>query len=137
MTEKKRKALYWAFKLAGIIVSCSLPLWAILERFPLWTYTYGTVRSVGVGLILSLIVLLIIFRRTVFDFMRDKLNLKHAPPLVVWLVMLVVSYVLVYIGNFMRDLTTVLWMGLIGCAIGTFLTYISERCGKEKPHEQS
>ena len=69
--------------------------------------------------------------------MRDKLNLKHAPPLVVWLVMLVVSYVLVYIGNFMRDLTTVLWMGLIGCAIGTFLTYISERFGKEKPHEQS
>lgn len=137
MTEKKRKALYWAFKLAGIIVSCSLPLLAILERFPLWTYTYGTVRSVGVGLILSLIVLLIIFRRTVFDFMRDKLNLKHAPPLVVWLVMLVVSYVLVYIGNFMRDLTTVLWMGLIGCAAGTFLTYISERCGKEKPHEQS
>ena len=135
MTEKKRKALYWVFKILGIFVSCALPIWAIFERFPLWTYRYGTVRSAGVGLILSIIVLLVVFRRTVFDFMRDKLNLKHAPPIVVWLVLLIISYVLIYIGNFMRDLTTVLWMGLIGCAAGTFLTYISERCRKEKSDE--
>ena len=137
MTEQKRKILYWAFKIVGIVVSCALPIWAICEKFPIWTYSYGTGRSVGVGLILSLIVLLVVFRRTVFDFMRDKLNLKHAPPLVIWLVLLVISYVMIYIGNFMRDLTTVLWMGLIGCAAGTFLTYISERFGKEKPNEQS
>jgi hypothetical protein len=137
MTEQKRKALYWAFKIAGIVVSCTLPIWAIFERFPIWTYTYGAGRSLGVGLILSIIVLLVVFRRTVFDFMRDKLNLKHAPPLFIWLILLVISYVMIYIGNFMRDLTTVLWMGLIGCAAGTFLTYISERFGKEKTHEQS
>lgn len=135
MTEKKRKTLYWVFKLLGIIVSCALPIWAICEKYPIWAGTHGTGRSVGVGVILSLIVLLIVFRRTVFDFVRDKLNLKHAPPIVVWLVLLVISYVMMYIGNFMRDLTTVLWMGLIGCAVGTFLTYISERFGKVKSDE--
>jgi hypothetical protein len=90
---------------------------------------------VGVGVILILIVLLVIFRRTVFNFIKDKLNLKYAPPIVVWLVLLIVSYIMIYIGNIMRDMTTVLWMGLIGCAIGTVLTYISERFKKVSEDE--
>lgn len=135
MTERKRKTLYWVFKLFGILVSCAFPIWAICEKFPLWTETHGTSHSVGVGVILILIVLLVIFRRTVFNFIRDKLNLKYAPPIVVWLVMLIVSYIMIYIGNVMRDMTTVLWMGLIGCGIGTVLTYISERFKKVSEDE--
>lgn len=127
MTDRKRKTLYWVFKLLSIVVSCSLPVWAVTEKFPLWKKDYGTGRSVGMGIILIAIVLLVIFRRTVFDFIRDHLNLKHAPPLTIWLVMLVISHILVYIGDVMRDMTTVFWMGFIGCIIGTFLTYISER----------
>jgi hypothetical protein len=117
MTEKKRKRSYWLFKILSVIVSCALPIWAIWEKFPIWTYTHGTSRSVGVGGILALIVVLVVFRKAVFNFIRDKLKLKHAPPLVVWLVMLIISYVLVYIGNFIKDLNTIFWMGLIGCAI--------------------
>lgn len=137
MTEQKSKVLYWVFKILGIAVSCALPIWAILERFPLWTEKHGTGRSIGVGVILIAIVLLIIFRKTVFDFIADRLNLKYAPPLVIWVAMLIVSYILVYIGEVMRDMTTVFWMGFIGCAIGNVLTYISERCrAKEvKPDE--
>ena len=127
MTEKKRKILYWFFKIASILISCVLPIWAICERFPLWTEEHGKGYSIGAGAILILFVVIIIFRRTVFGFLRDKFNLKHAPPLAVWLVLLTLSYLLVYIGNVMRDMTSVFWMGLIGCAIGTFLTYISER----------
>jgi hypothetical protein len=130
MTEKKRKRLYWGLKVLSIIVSCALPLWAIFEKFPIWTETHGASRSFGVGAILALIVLLIVFRKTVFNFIRDKFNLKHAPPIVVWVVLLIVSYVLIYIGNFMEDMTTVLWMGLIGCSIGTFLTYLSNKFGE-------
>lgn len=127
MTEKKRKTLYWVFKMASVLISCALPIWAICERFPLWTKEHGKGYSFGAGAILILFVVLIIFRRSVFGFLRDKFNLKHAPPLAVWLVLLTLSYLLVYIGNVMRDMTSVFWMGLIGCAIGTFLTYISER----------
>ncbi len=137
MTEKKRKTLYWAFKIAGIIVSCLLPIWAICERFPLWVDEHGTGRTVGMGVILIAIVLLIVFRKTVFDFIRDRYKLNHAPPLVVWLVMLIVSYILAYIGEVMRDMTTVFWMGFIGCAIGTVLTFISQRFDSKevKPNE--
>jgi hypothetical protein len=126
MATKNRK-LFWLFKIAGILVSCALPIWAICEKFPLWTESHGTGRTIGVGIILIAIVLLIVFRKTVFDFIRDHFNLKHAPPLMVWLVMLVIAYILIYIGEFMRDMTTIFWMGFIGCAIGTFLTYLSER----------
>ena len=127
MTERKRKVLFWFLKVLSILVSCALPIWAICEKFPLWTETHGATRSVGVGVILIAIVLLIIFRKTVFDFIKDRLDLKHAPPLIVWLVMLVISYILVFLGEFMRDMTTVFWMGFIGCVIGTFITYLSER----------
>lgn len=127
MTERKRKVLYWFFKVLSILASCVLPIWAICEKFPLWTEAHGATRSVGVGIILIAIVLLIIFRKTVFDFIRERLDLKHAPPLIVWLVMLVISYILVFLGEFMRDMTTVFWMGFIGCVVGTFLTYLSER----------
>lgn len=129
MTEKKRKTLYWGLKALSIIVSCALPIWAICEKYPIWTQTHGASRSAGVGAILALIVVLIVFRKTVFDFIKDKVNLKHAPPVVVWAVLLIITYVMVYIGNFMEDMTTVLWMGLIGCSIGTLLTYLSNKFG--------
>jgi ABC-type xylose transport system permease subunit len=126
MTEKKRKRFYWLFKILSVIISCALPIFAIWEKFPMWTYNHGTVRSVGVGGILVLFVILVVFRRAVFKFIRDRLKLRHAPPLAVWLVMLIISYIMVYLGNVMQDMTTVFWMGLIGCAIGTTLTYIAE-----------
>lgn len=127
MTVQKRNKIYWLLKIASIIISCALPIWAICEKFPIWVDNHGTGRSIGAGIILIGIVMLIIFRKTVFDFIRDRLNLKHAPPLMVWLVMLIVAYILIYIGEFMRDMTTVLWMGFIGCVVGTFLTYLSEK----------
>lgn len=126
MTEKRRKTLFWVFKILGIFISCALPIWAICEKFPIWTEKHDAGYSIGVGAILILIVLLAVFRRTIFDYIRDKMNLKHAPPLAVWLVMLIVSYILVYLGHVMEDMTTVFWMGLIGCAIGNVLTYIGE-----------
>jgi len=133
LTQKQRKALYWVFKLLGVAISCAFPIWAICEKFPLWVDKHGAGHSVGVGAILILVVVFAIFRRTIFDYIRDKINLRHAPPLALWLVMLIIAYVLIFIGNFMRDLTTVLWMGLIGCAIGTLFTFIAEhRFGKKK-----
>ena len=136
MSNRRRNTFYWLFKLSSILISCALPIWAIWERYPMWTVTHGAPRSIGAGGILVLFVLLIIFRKTVFNFIADRLKLKHAPPLFVWGVMLVISYVLVYIANFMRDMTTIFWMGLIGCAIGNVLTFIAEdRFGKGEKNE--
>jgi hypothetical protein len=133
MTEKKCKALYWCFKIASVIISCALPIWAILEKFPLWVEDHGTGSSIGAGLIMSIIVLLIVFRKAVFDFIKDKANLNNAPPIVVWIVLLVLSYLLTYLSEILKDINIVFWMGLIGCAVGTLLTFIAENAfGKKK-----
>ena len=133
MSEKNRKIKYWIFKVLSIIFSCGLPIYAVCEHFPIWKMSHGTVRSIGAGGIICLIVLLIIFRKSVFNFMRDKMKLQHAPPLAIWIIMLIVAYILTYINKFIQDLTTVFWMGLVGCAIGTMLTYIAEnKYGKKE-----
>lgn len=137
MTEKKRKIWYWVFKVLGVVVSCAFPICSILERFPVWTATVSKSYSVGAGAILIAIVLMIIFRKSVFDFLRDRCDLKHAPPVVIWIVMLILSYVLMYLSRIINDLTPVFWMGLIGCGIGTVLTFVAESRfrGKEKSNE--
>ena len=133
MSEKNRKRKYWLFKILSVAIACALPIYAVFEHFPVWKVNHGTVRSIGAGGIICLIVLLIIFRKSVFNFLSDKLKLKHAPPMVIWIVMLIISYILMYINRFIQDLTTVFWMGLVGCAIGTVLTYIAEHFyGKKK-----
>lgn len=130
-TDKNRSNLYWLFKIGGVLISCLFPILTICEKFPIWKAVHGN-RSIGVGAILILIVVAIIFRKSVFRFLADKLKLNHAPPITVWIIMLIISYALIFIGDFLRDLTTVLWMGMIGCAIGNLLTFIGENYFAEK-----
>ena len=133
MKEKRsNKVLYAIFKILSVLISCAFPIWAICDRFPIWKEEHGTVRSIGTGAILIIIVVLIIFRKSVFKYITEKLRLRHAPPLAVWLALLAVSYIFIYIAEFMKDLNVVLWMGLLGCAIGTVLTFIAERLFREK-----
>ena len=133
--ETKRKTLYWVFKILSVIISCALPIWAICEKFPIWSEAHGATRTAGVGIILILIVLLVIFRKTVFEFIKEKLKLHHAPPITVWIVLLVIAYILTFINKFIQDLTAVFWMGLIGCLIGTLLTFIAENKFAKKKEE--
>lgn len=135
MTDRKRKTLYWIFKVASILISCALPIWAVCEKFPIWTMQSGTGYSVGVGAIMIGIVLLIVFRRTVFKFINEHLKLRYAPPIAIWLVFIVLSYVMIYIANALRDMNIIFWMGFIGCAIGTLLTYIAENRFKNKEND--
>ena len=135
LTTKQRKILYWVFKILSVAIACIFPIWAICEKFPIWTEAHGEARTVGVGLILILFVVVIVFRRTIFKFLVDKFKLQHAPPLLVWLVLLISAYMLIYLGNFMQDVTTVLWMGFIGCAIGTALTFVAENKFADKKEE--
>ena len=135
MTEKKRKVFYLIFKISSVIISCLFPIWAVCELFPVWTTYSGTGRSIGVGAIIIMIVLTIVFRKSVFNFLSDKFKLKNAPPIAIWLTLLIVSYIIIFIGNFMRDLTTVLWMGVVGCGIGTVLTFIGENYFGKKEND--
>lgn len=132
MTTRRRKALYWLLKILSVLVSGAFPIWAIYERYPIWTIEHGVSRSIGTGGILILFVVIVIARRTIFEFFRERLNLRHAPPLLIWLVPIVLSYTLLYIGQLLYDITNIFWMGFIGCAIGTALTFIAENFLREK-----
>ena len=132
MTEKNSKK-YWVLKILSVVISCAFPIWAVCEKFPIWTESHGTVRTVGAGGIICLIIIAIVFRKSVFNFIRDRMKLRHAPPMSVWLVMIIIAYLLVYINRFISDLITIFWMGLIGCLIGTLITYIAEnKYGKKE-----
>ena len=136
MTEKKRKIGYGSFKAASILISCLLPIYAVCEHFPLWIAKEGAPRAIGSGLIISLIVVAMVFRKAVFGILKKNAKLENAPPLFVWLILIIVTYILVYISNFLSDLTIVLWMGLIGCGIGNVFTYIAEsRFGKTEEED--
>lgn len=132
MEATKRKRLYWLFKILSVLVSIALPIWAIVDKFPLISVKEGAGKTIGFGAILILIVIVIVFRKAVFEFIAEKLDIKHAPPLVIWLVLIVISYVLLYLGNLMHEMSIVFWMGFIGCAIGNVLTYISQRFAEPK-----
>lgn len=135
-TKPNRNLIYWLFKLASIAVACALPLWGVLEKFPLWVDDYGAGRSLGVGGIIGILVLLVVFRRTIFNFLKDKWKMKYAPPITVWVVMILISYMLMFVSKFLYDITTVFWMGLIGSAIGAIFTFIGENFfGEEEKNE--
>ena len=134
--KTKNSKLYWLFKLLGLAVSCALPLWGIYDKFPIWAENYGTGRSIGTGGIIAIFVILVIFRRTVFNFLKDKWKMKHAPPITIWIVLIICAYAMMFINKFLLDITTVFWMGLIGCGIGGVLTFIGENFfGEEKSNE--
>lgn len=132
MSEKKRKIKYCILKALSVIISCVFPIYAVWEHFPIWTVSHGAAHSIGAGAIICLFVLVIIFRKAVFGYIKKKMKLTDAPPLMIWLVLLIISYVLLYISSFIQDLTKVFWMGLVGCAIGTLLTYIAENWYRKK-----
>ena len=132
----KSNIIYYCFKVASIAVACALPLWGVIDKFPIWVETHGTGRSIGTGGLIGIIILLVIFRRTVFNFLKDKWKMRYAPPITIWIAMIVVSYMLMYVSKFLLDITTVFWMGLIGCALGGVLTFIGENFfGEEKKNE--
>lgn len=132
MSEKKRNTLYWLFKIAGIFISCLLPIWAIYEKYPIWKATYGTGRSLGTGGLLIIFVVIVVARKTIFEHLKDRFRLRYAPPIAFPAIALIITYALMSITLFLRDMSTVFWMWLIGCAIGTFLTFIAEnRFGKD------
>lgn len=137
MKASNRNVIYWVLKVASIFVSCLFPVMAICNKFPIWTDSYGVGRSIGAGGLLIATVLLVIFRRTVFDFLKERLKLKHAPPIVVWIVMLIIAYVLLYVCKFIADIILVFWMGFLGCGLGTILTMVAEICfGREKENNE-
>ena len=131
MTTTKRKKAYWVLKLLSIFVACIFPIWGILEQFPIWQECSGTNRAIGAGTILIAAVILIVFRRTVFKFLSDKLNLTHAPPLMIWLFLILLTWCIMWLSSIMENMLNIYILGFVGCLIGNVLTFIGEHIIRE------
>lgn len=122
----KNNIFYWLLKGGGIAISAALPLWVVLEKFPVWVETQGTARSIGTGGIIGTIIVLVIFRKTIIGYLKEKLKVSHTPPMTIWIVCLAITYGLMFIVKFLYDISIVLWMGLIGSVVGAMLTFAGE-----------
>ena len=131
----KSNIFYWLLKGGGIGISAAMPLWVVLEKFPLWVETHGTGRSVGAGGIIGIIIVLVIFRKTIIGYFKEKFKVSHTPPMAVWIVCLAITYGLMFMVKFLYDLSIVLWMGLIGSVIGAILTFAGEAFFGEEDKE--
>lgn len=131
MTENKRKRLYWGFKIASVLVAVGLPLYAICDHFPVWVEYNTPGRTSITASILIGFTVLVVFRRAVFKFLKEKFNLKYAPPITIWAAPIIATYILEYISQVLADMNVVFWYGFIGAAVGMLLTFISEKF-KEK-----
>lgn len=132
----KYKIFYGLFKWGGVGISAALPLWVVLEKFPVWVETHGAGRSLGTGGVVGGIIALVIFRDAVVGYLKEKFKIGHAPKITGWIVALIITYALLYISKFLYDLSLVLWMGLLGAVIGTLLTFAGETIfGEEVKNE--
>lgn len=126
MTEKAKKTLTRTLlKAGGIAASIGLPAWAILEKFPVWKAEQGTGKTIGIGAVMVLFVLLVTFRKTVWTFVQEKTGLKSAPPLMMWAVLFCVFLGLQSLIGILADLITICLAGIVGCAIGTGTTVVA------------
>lgn len=136
--ERKRNITYWLLKIGSIIISVLLPVWAICVKFPVWQLYHGNGKTIGVGAILILFVVIVVFRKTVVKFIVDKFKIKHMPPVLVWLILLMLAYGLQFISQFLPDIIIVLWMGVVGGAIGALMTFVAEQFfGKKEKSDGS
>lgn len=126
MKKPTPKTLYWLCKVLSFIVSVGLPVWVVINKFPLWVATHGVTRSVGAGGIIIAIIVAVALRDQVFGYMKQRFKIGHAPKITGWVVGLIIVYSLMFIVKFLYDISQVLWMGFIGSIVGTLLTLSGE-----------
>ncbi len=119
------KLKYYIFRIAAIVVAIAMPVWAIIEKFPIWINTQGTYRTAGASVCMILIVVFFTFRSTILSILKEKNWFKHAPPVAWWIGFTLVSIVLAELSKVMNDFKIIGIAGIIGCLIGTGLNYIA------------
>ena len=124
--RSKKKIKYLCVKGTGIVVSAAIPVIAILKKLPLWRAEAGVTGTVGIGAVMAGIVVLITFKKTVFNYLKEKTGMNHTPPLLLWVGLRIGSLVLNSVADILSDMRAVFVAGVAGCAIGTVLNLIAE-----------
>lgn len=132
---KRTKVKYWICVVLSFLFSAIPPVVAVAQKFPIWEKTVSPAYTVGVGLVMAAIVLLICFRKTIIPVVRDKLGIKSIPPVFIWVAGLALAVFFEKINTFMTDVKVVIFAGMIGSAIGWAFSFASAYYDKKVKEE--
>ena len=134
---------YWILQIAAFLIAVIPPVWAVCEKLPIWKARYGTAQTFGFGLVILLVVLLVVFRKTLLllvkgwidvlvDRIKEKTGIVHIPPMLslvlTWASALLVVIALIPVVSglyvILVDLKGIFMAGLVGAGLGWLLSLI-------------
>lgn len=146
---------YWILQIAAFLVAVIPPVWAVCEKLPVWRVRYGTAQTFGFGLVILLVVLLVVFRKTLLvlvrgwldvlcDKIKEKTGIVHIPPMLslvlTWATALLVVVALIPVVSglyvILVDLKGIFMAGLVGAGLGWLLSLIGIWLGIERSDEE-
>ena len=125
MRKPSNKTVYWILQIASFVFSAGFPIVVVLQKFPIFAKKTGETNSIGLGLVITLVILCVTFRKTIFATIKKALGITSVPPVVGWSVALAILFGLSKLVTILIDLQVVCFAGLTGSAIGMACSFAS------------
>lgn len=139
MTSKAEKAKRWTarcLRLLAYVSFLAFPVWAVLDKFPLWVDKSGAAAAIGAGGVLIGIILAWTLRNALAAWLQKLLGGFAWSQSKFWCGGTVILLILNAVGGIVADLLVVWIAGCIGMAVGTALLLIAGRLARPaKPEE--
>ena len=145
------KVKYWILQIAAFLAAVIPPVWAVCEKLPVWKARYGAARTFWFGIAVVLIVLLVVFRKTLLvlvrswtdvlvDRIKEKTGIVHVPPMLslvlTWATALIVVVALIPVVSglyvILVDLKGIFMAGLVGAGLGWLLSAVGVGLGIDR-----
>lgn len=143
-TQTKRKIGIVGLRTAGIASSVGMPAVAVLNAFPIWKEdTPIDGKTLGIGGVMILLIVLLGFRRQIWPLVKSKLHLNSLGAIIGWGVLFAVLLTVEKIVPLLPDLRTICIAGLTGTGIGqisdTVAGVLSKKitCREVNPSDQN
>ena len=120
-TTTKRKLGAVGLRTLGLGSAVGIPVVVVLQKFPLWnTVTNRPVdaKTLGVGGVMALLILLVGFRRQLWPVVKTKLHITAIGALIFWGLAFGLLLGIERMVPLLPDLRTVCIAGLTGTALG-------------------
>jgi len=103
----------------GVASAVGMPVAAVLKAFPIWKDGVPIDgKTLGVGGIMTLLIVLFSFRRQLWPVVRDKLHLNATGAIIGWGVLFLALLAAEKLVPLLPDLRTICIAGLTGTGVG-------------------
>lgn len=103
----------------GVTSAVGMPVAAVLKAFPLWKDGVPIDgKTLGVGGIMTLLIVLFSFRRQIWPVVKEKLHLNATGAIIGWGVLFMALLAVEKLAPMLPDLRTICIAGLTGTGVG-------------------